>query len=254
MKIISWNVNGLRAVLKKDFLSFIDEYKPDILGIQETKLQQEQIPQEIFEMKDYYKYWSFADRKGYSGVSIFTKNKPLEVRYDIGDSRFDGEGRIVQAEYENFILFNIYFPNGQKDDIRLQYKLDFYDQFLIHIENLRKQGKNIIAFGDYNTAHTEIDLANPKENSKYSGFLPIEREWLDKLIAHNYIDTFRHFNKSPEQYSWWSYRAGARPGNIGWRIDYCFVNDEFMPNIKQAFILQDVMGSDHCPVGIEINS
>jgi len=220
MKLLSWNVNGLRAVLKKDFLKFIDEYNPDILGLQETKLQEEQIPEEIYNLKQYYKYWSFAERKGYSGVCLFTKKKPLNVSYSIGDSQFDDEGRIIQAEYEDFILFNIYFPNGQKDDIRLQYKLDFYDQFLIHIESLRKSGKNIIVCGDYNTAHTEIDLDNPKENSKTSGFLPIEREWIDKFISHNYTDTFRYYDKTPKKYSWWSYRAGARPRNVGWRIDY----------------------------------
>ncbi|MDD4155336.1 MAG: exodeoxyribonuclease III [Candidatus Cloacimonetes bacterium] len=252
MKLLSWNVNGLRAVLKKDFLKFIDEYNPDILGLQETKLQEEQIPEEIYNLKQYYKYWSFAERKGYSGVCLFTKKKPLNVSYSIGDSQFDDEGRIIQAEYEDFILFNIYFPNGQKDDIRLQYKLDFYDQFLIHIESLRKSGKNIIVCGDYNTAHTEIDLDNPKENSKTSGFLPIEREWIDKFISHNYTDTFRYYDKTPKKYSWWSYRAGARPRNVGWRIDYFFVNNEFMAKVQNAYILQEVMGSDHCPVGIDI--
>lgn len=253
MKIISWNVNGLRAVIKKDFLNFLEIHKPDILGIQETKLQPHQIPNEVTELKNYEKFWSCADRKGYSGVSVFSNIKPLNVSYGIGNDKFHNEGRIVQAEYEDFVFFNIYFPNGQKDEERLQFKLEFYNQFLEHIEKLRKQGKNIVACGDYNTAHTELDLANPKENSKFSGFLPIEREWIDKFIASGYVDTFRHFDKRPEQYSWWSYRAGARPKNIGWRIDYFFVNKEFLPRIKNAFILQDVMGSDHCPVGIEIS-
>ena len=253
MKIISFNVNGLRAILKKDFLSFIDEYQPDILGIQETKLQEVQIPEEIVSLKGYNKYWDFATKKGYSGTALFTKQTPLNVSYDIGDEKFNGEGRIIQAEYEDFVLFNIYFPNGQMNDERLRYKLEFYEQFLSHIEAIRKQGKNIIAMGDYNTAHQEIDLSNPKENSKFSGFLPIERQWIDKLIGHGYVDTFRHFDPSQNKYSWWTYRMGARERNIGWRIDYCFVNTEFMERVQNAFILGEVYGSDHCPVGILVN-
>ena len=252
MKIISFNVNGLRAIMNKNFMGFLEEYKPDILGLQETKLQEAQIPLEIKKIENYHLYWSYAKKAGYSGTALFTQTKPLNVSYDIGDDSFDGEGRIIQAEFEDFILFNIYFPNGQMNDERLQYKLAFYDQFLTHVEGLRKAGKNIIAIGDYNTAHQEIDLANPKENAKFSGFLPIERQWIDKFVASGYIDTFRHFDPSPHKYSWWTYRMGARERNIGWRIDYCFVNEEFMGKIKNAFILNNVFGSDHCPVGIEI--
>ena len=252
MKIISWNVNGLRAVLKKNFLDFITTIKPDMLGIQETKLQLEQIPKEFESLVDYQKYWSFAEKKGYSGTCLLSKPETVRVSYDIGSDLFNGEGRIIQAEYDDFILFNIYYPNGQMNDERLQYKLDFYNQFLIHVEKLRKLGNNIIAMGDFNTAHKEIDLANPKENSKYSGFLPVERQWIDKFIENGFVDTFRHFDKSPESYSWWSYRAVARARNIGWRIDYVFVNEEFLPRVKKAFILDNIMGSDHCPVGIEL--
>ena len=252
MKIISFNVNGLRAVMKKDFLGFIEKYKPDILGLQETKLQESQIPVEINNIAEYEMYWSFPKRAGYSGTALFTKPKPLNVTFDNGIDIFTGEGRIIQAEYDDFVLFNVYFPNGQMNDERLKYKLEFYEQFLIHVEDLRKKGKNIIAIGDYNTAHKEIDLANPKENSKFSGFLPIEREWIDNFVAKGYVDTFRHFDQSPHKYSWWTYRMGARERNVGWRIDYCFVNKEFICKVKNAFILNDVFGSDHCPVGIEI--
>ena len=252
MKIISWNVNGLRAVMKYGFLDFIDTHKPDILGIQETKLQEYQIPKEIFELKGYHLYWNFAERKGYSGTCLFSKIKPQKVSYGISNDKFSHEGRIIQAEYGEFILFNIYFPNGQMNDDRLKFKLEFYEQLLIHLENLTTSGKNVIIMGDYNTAHKSIDLAHPKANEKRSGFLPIEREWIDKFISCGYVDTFRHFNDSPKMYSWWSYLKNARENNVGWRIDYIFVNKPFITNIKKAFILPDVHGSDHCPVGIEI--
>jgi len=252
MRIISFNVNGLRAIMNKGFIDFINKYKPDILGLQETKLQANQVPSEINNINNYYLYWNFAERKGYSGTALFSLTEPEKVTYDIGDARFNGEGRIIQAEYANFVLFNIYFPNGQSNSERLQYKLDFYDQFLIHIETLRSKGKNILIMGDFNTAHKEIDLSHPKENSKFSGFLPVEREWIDKLVDKGYIDTFRKFDQQPKKYTWWTYRLKAREKNIGWRIDYCFVNKEFISEIKEAFILNDVMGSDHCPVGVEI--
>jgi len=254
MKIISWNVNGLRAVMNKGFMQFLDEYQPDIFGLQETKLQEAQIPKELGAgcLEHYHKYWNFAERKGYSGTCLLTKVKPNHVTYDIGDAFFNGEGRIIQAEYDDFVLFNIYFPNGQMNDERLEYKLKFYDQFLLHVETIRKAGKNIIVMGDFNTAHKEIDLSHPKANSKYSGFLPIERAWIDKFIAHGYIDTFRYFDQNPNKFTWWTYRLGAREKNIGWRIDYCFVNQEFMSKVKNAFILSEVYGSDHCPVWIEL--
>ncbi len=252
MKIISWNVNGLRAVLKKNFLEYLKTENPDIIGIQETKLQEEQIPQEIQKLDGYHKFWSCAERKGYSGVALFSKIKPVNVSYSIGEDRFDLEGRTIIAEYEKFTLINCYFPNGQMNDERLKFKLDFYDKMFEKMEELRNSGKNLIVCGDYNTAHNPIDLANPKQNEKYSGFLPIERAWLDKLVEKNWIDTFRHFDDRPEQYSWWSYRFGARGRNIGWRIDYFYVNKEFLSNIKKAFIQHEILGSDHCPVGIEI--
>jgi len=252
MKIISWNVNGLRAVIKKNFLEYLENENPDILSIQETKLQESQIPDEISGLKKYHLYWSFAERKGYSGVALFTKEKSLEVSFSIGEERFDKEGRVIIAEFEDFTLINCYFPNGQMNDERLKFKLDFYDKMFEKMEEIKNSGKDLIVCGDYNTAHKPIDLANPKDNEKYSGFLPIERAWLDKLVENGWIDTFRHFDQRPEQYSWWTFRFGARRRNIGWRIDYFFVNQEFLPKVKNAFIQQEVLGSDHCPVGIEI--
>ena len=252
MKIISWNVNGLRAIVKKNFLEYIADEQPDILCIQETKLQEPQIPVEIKELKEYHNYWSFAEKKGYSGTLILSKTQPLSVHYGITGIEDDPEGRAIIADYGKFILINCYFPNGKMRDERLQFKLKYYDQMLELMDSYVKSGKDIIVCGDYNTAHKEIDLKNPKANEKDSGFLPIERAWLDKLQNHGFIDTFREFNDQPEQYSWWSYRFGARARNAGWRIDYFWVNQTFMPNIENAYIQNEIQGSDHCPVGIEI--
>lgn len=253
MKIISWNVNGLRAVLRKNFMDFMKEYEPDILGVQEIKLQEHQIPKKIDDLKQKYNvYWNFAEKKGYSGVALFTKKKPVRVENGLGVDRFDHEGRTLIAEFDDFYLINCYFPNGKMNEERLQFKLDFYDQMFEKMQNLREKGKSVIVFGDYNTAHKEIDLKNPKANSKVSGFLPIERKWLDKLVKNGWTDTFRKFNENPGEYTWWTYRFGARKRNAGWRIDYFFINSEAEDWLKDAFIWQDIMGSDHCPLGIEI--
>jgi len=248
----SWNVNGLRAVLKKDFLDTLAREDIDVIGLQETKLQEHQIPPEMAELTQYHQYWSHAERKGYSGTALLSKIKPLSFETAFGEDEFDIEGRINIAEYEQFILFNIYFPNGGQGDERLAYKLRFYDKALEIMQAKRATGKAILVAGDYNTAHKEIDLARPKENESVTGFLPIERAWLDKIVEHGWVDTFRIFDPSAEQYSWWSYRAGARPRNIGWRIDYFFVDQEHQGLITNAGIRQDVMGSDHCPVFVEI--
>jgi len=250
--IWSWNVNGLRAILNKGFIEAINREQPDILGIQETKLQEHQIPPELCELPQYLPYWSHAQRKGYSGTAVFSKILPISYSTEFNVPEFDCEGRINILEFNQFILFNIYFPNGQKDDERLQYKLRFYDRCLEIMEAKRREGKIILVAGDYNTAHKPIDLANPKENEKYSGFLPIERAWLDKISHLGWVDTFRMFNPSPDEYSWWSYRAGARPRNIGWRIDYFWVNKEAVEYISRAGIRQDIEGSDHCPVWVEL--
>jgi exodeoxyribonuclease-3 len=205
-------------------------------------------------LPEYHTFWNPAEKKGYSGVGTFSKIKPLSVKTGFGREEFDSEGRILITAFPTFTLFNIYFPNGKKNKERLQYKLDFYDAFLSHADNLKAQKHNIIICGDFNTAHKEIDLARPKENEHTSGFLPVERAWIDMLVDHGYIDTFRKFHIESNQYSWWDLKTSARARNVGWRIDYFFVNKEFLPKVKNAFILQQVMGSDHCPVGIEIKS
>lgn len=252
MKIYSWNVNGIRAIQKKGFLEWMEKEAPDILCIQETKVQLHQINEDLSKVNGYEAYWSCAERKGYSGVAVYTKFKPISVQYGIGIERFDSEGRILVLEYDSFILLNIYFPNGQKNEERLQYKLAFYDAILEYCEELKNQGKKLVITGDYNTAHQAIDLKNPKENQNYSGFLPIERAWIDKFIQHGYIDVFRYLYPDKIEYTWWSYRFKARERNAGWRIDYHFVSDNFIKDIKDIEIRSDIMGSDHCPVVLEI--
>ena len=252
MKILSWNVNGIRAADRKGLFEWLKKEKPDILCLQEIKAMADQIPPHLKNTPGYHIFFNPAERKGYSGVATYSSQKPLSVKTGFGIEKFDKEGRILITEFATFTLFNIYFPNGKKDDERLEYKLDFYDTFLAYADNLKTEGKNIVVCGDFNTAHKEIDLAHPKENEKISGFLPVERAWIDTFIDHGYVDIFREFNKEPNQYSWWSMRTRARERNIGWRIDYFFTNKEFMKQIKNAYILQDVMGSDHCPIGIEI--
>lgn len=252
MRIYSWNVNGLRAILKKDFLVWIENEHPDILCIQETKLQEKNLDEEAMNIEGYHSYFSFADKKGYSGVAIYTRIKPTMVRYGMGIKEFDNEGRILIAEFEDFTLLNIYFPNGQMNEERLAYKLRFYDAILDYCNNEVKSGKKLVICGDYNTAHTPMDIKNAKANEKNSGFLPIEREWIDKFIANGYTDTFRHLNPETIKYSWWSYKFKARERNAGWRIDYHFVSNNLLNKVISARILNEVYGSDHCPVVLEL--
>ena len=252
MKLFSWNVNGVRAIEKKGFLGWMSSTLPDVLCIQETKAKFEQLPDTLQNIDGYFSYWHSAEKLGYSGVATFSKKEPLHVQYGLGIDKYDKEGRVLITEFDNFLLYNIYFPNGQKDEIRLQYKLDFYDDLLEIIDDQVASGNNVIVAGDWNTAHKEIDLANPKANANYSGFLPVERAQLDTYVDHGYVDSFRLFHDEPDRYSWWTYRFGARQRNIGWRIDYFFTNQEFADNISDADIHEDVMGSDHCPVSIEL--
>jgi exodeoxyribonuclease-3 len=252
LKLVSWNVNGLRAVHKKGFLEWFEKENPDILCLQETKASEDQLVDGLRNPSGYKAYFASAEKKGYSGVAIFTNKEPVKVKKGFGIKKFDNEGRVLVADYEKFVLMNIYYPNGKASPERLKYKLDFYDAFLEYAEGLRAKGKNLVICGDVNTAHKEIDLAHPKENETVSGFLPVEREWMDKFFGCGYVDTFREFNKEPEQYTWWHVITRARERNIGWRIDYFFVNEEFRHNVKSAFIQPEVMGSDHCPIGIEI--
>ena len=254
MKIFSWNVNGVRAIEKKGFLDWIDDENPDIVCIQETKAKVEQLGSSLIKDHGYHTYWHSAERPGYSGVATFSRNEPYYVQKGLGIDKFDSEGRVLITEHENFLLYNIYFPNGQKDEIRLKYKLDFYDELLPIINEQVDSGSNVIVAGDWNTAHHPIDLARPKDNIKTSGFMPIEREKLDQYVDSGWTDTFRHFNKDPERYSWWTYRFGARERNVGWRIDYFFVNESFISDIENAEIHESVMGSDHCPVSITIKN
>jgi exodeoxyribonuclease-3 len=253
IKLISWNVNGYRAVMKKDFLTSIRSLDADILGLQETKLQENQLTRAMKAIDGYEAAFSFSSiKKGYSGVAAYSRLVAKAVRHGIGNPRFDDEGRMVELEFDAFTLLNVYFPNGQASDERLQYKLDFYQAFFDYAEGLRKQGKSLIITGDFNTAHNEIDLKHPGPNAKRSGFLPIEREWLDRIVEMGYVDTFRHLYPDTVKYSWWSYRFNARKNNAGWRIDYFFVSDDIIRQgwVKDAFIDNDTFGSDHCPVGI----
>jgi exodeoxyribonuclease-3 len=252
MKIYSWNVNGLRAVSKKGLFEWIENEKPDILCLQETKLQEETLADNIRNIEGYNSYFSFAEKKGYSGVVTYCKNQPISVKYGIGNSKFDSEGRIVITEFEEFTLFNIYFPNGQKDEDRLKYKLEFYDKLLEYWNCEVEKGKKLIVCGDYNTAHTPMDIKNAKANEKTSGFLQIERDWLDKLIENGYTDTYRFVNPEKIEYSWWSNMFKSRERNVGWRIDYHFVSNNLLAKVKDAQILNEVFGSDHCPVMVEI--
>lgn len=253
MKLISWNVNGIRAVHKKGFLEWFKSADPDILCLQETKASPEQLSDELLNVPGYTSYFSSSVvKKGYSGVAIYTKVKPLKVLHGYGIPRFDDEGRIIIAEYNDFMLINNYYPNGKKDDTRLKYKLEFYDAFLDFALKQVKQKKKLIICGDFNTAHKPIDLERPKENENVSGFLPIEREWMDKFVEAGFIDTFRMFNSEGKNYTWWDQVTRARERNVGWRIDYFFVSDNFKKNVESAFISPEVMGSDHCPVGIII--
>ncbi|MEG0641112.1 MAG: exodeoxyribonuclease III [Clostridium sp.] len=252
MNIHSWNVNGLRAIIGKGFLEYIEEYKPSILCIQETKLQEANLTEETRNINGYYSYFSHAQKKGYSGVATYTKEEAISVKYGIGIEEFDNEGRILITEFKEFTLLNIYFPNGQKDENRLDYKLRFYDAILEYCNCETEKGIKLIISGDYNTAHREIDIKNAKANEKTSGFLPIERAWIDKFILNGYTDVFRHLNTDTIKYSWWSYRFKARERNTGWRIDYHFVSNNLLDKVKSSGILNEVVGSDHCPITITL--
>ncbi|MFP5221325.1 MAG: exodeoxyribonuclease III [Acidobacteriota bacterium] len=251
MKLYSWNVNGLRAAAGKGFLEWLQTCGADVVALQETKLQKDHEPG--FPEVHGYKtaFISSSVKKGYSGVGVYYSATPLALTAELPDPRFCGEGRLLHLEYPDFHLLNVYFPNGQMGQDRLDYKLAYYESFLSCAEQLRRT-KPIVACGDFNTAHTEIDLKNPKSNEKTSGFLPEERAWLDRFIAAGYVDTFRMFEQGGGHYTWWDYRFQARIRNVGWRIDYFFVSEELRPKVARAWIEDQVMGSDHCPVGLEL--
>ena len=253
IRAMSWNVNGLRAVHKKGFLDWVAQESPDVLCLQETKANEDQLPTAVANIEGYTSYFCSAERKGYSGVALYTKATPERVEHGLGVDAFDSEGRVILADYGRFVLVNIYFPNGKSSPERLDFKMKFYDTFLDFVDRLRHQGKSVVFCGDVNTAHKPIDLARPKENEKVSGFLSDERAWMDKLLDHGYLDTFRMFNQEPGHYSYWDQMSRARDRNIGWRIDYFFVDRDFAPSIRGGFILPEIMGSDHCPIGITID-
>ena len=260
VKLLSWNVNGIRALVKKYvyknqmFLDWMAKESPDVLCLQETKASPEQLNKDLLEIPGYYANWNSAERKGYSGVVTYSKEEPIDVTYDLGKEHLNKEGRMLITEFKNFVLCNGYYPNGKKNAERLQYKLDFYDEFLNLIEEKRAAGKSIIFCGDINTAHNEIDLTHPKANEKISGFLPIERAWMDKVVETGYIDTLRHkYPGEPNHHTWWSMRnIGAREKNVGWRLDYFFISPDLLPKMIDAYILAEVMGSDHCPIGLKL--
>jgi len=252
MKLISWNVNGIRAVLKKNFLEFLDEHDPDVLLLQEVKAERDQV-EEPFEENGWHVSWNHAVKKGYSGVAVLSKVEPLSVTPGIGLNEHDQEGRVLTLEFDDFFVVNVYTPNSQNELRRLPYRMEWNAAFLDHVKSLEKS-KPVVFAGDLNVAHQEIDLARPKNNRKSAGFSDEERAGFDDIAAAGFVDTFRHFHPDePDHYSWWSYRGGARGKNVGWRIDYFCVSAPFMDRVTSAKILPDVMGSDHCPVQIELS-
>lgn len=253
IRIISWNVNGIRAVAKKGFNDWLARESPDILCIQETKAHPEQLDASLTSPPGYQAWFSSAERKGYSGVAIYSKLPISRVEHGFGEPRFDREGRVLIAHYADFTLFNIYYPNGKQSPERLAYKLDFYRHFLGYAEQQRKRTPCLIITGDFNTAHREIDIARPKDNEKTSGFLPVERSWMDEFIAHGYVDTFRRRYPDKIEYSWWDYKTRARERNIGWRIDYFFMTEPCIGRLHDMVHQTDMEGSDHCPLALTLD-
>ena len=253
MKIILYNVNGIRAALTKGFIDWLKAANPDVICIQETKAHKEQLDLSVFENAGYpYHYWFSAQKKGYSSVAILSKIKPNHVEYGTGIASMDFEGRNLRVDFDDFSVMSLYLPSGTNDD-RLEFKLTYMAQFQQYVNELTKEIPNIVICGDYNICHTEIDIHNPKQNANTSGFLPVEREWLGDFIDSGFIDSFRHLNKEPHNYSWWSYRANARNNNKGWRIDYHMVSEPLKDRIKRAYILPEAKHSDHCPIVVEID-
>ncbi len=253
MKIISWNVNGIRAVMKKGLPAFLKKERPDVLGLQEIKINDAARAREQFDFKDYAEYWNPAQRPGYSGTAILVKNgiKVISMKNGLGDEKFDREGRVQTLEFEKFYLINAYYPNANHELSRLGYKLEFNKEILKYCKKLEAK-KPVIIGGDFNVAHEEIDLARPKDNVGNPGFTDEERRAMTKFLKAGFIDTYRYLNGQKVQYTWWSYRFGARARNVGWRIDYFCVSKKIKQQIKNAYILDKIMGSDHCPVGIEV--
>lgn len=253
MRIVSWNVNGIRAVAGKGFAESVKAMDADIIGIQETKAQIDQLGPEITELDGYKSWFYSAERKGYSGTALYSRIEPEDVTFGLGTDEFDHEGRTICADFGRFVLFNIYFPNGGRGDDYVKFKLRFYDCFLDRVRELESKGREVICCGDVNTAHKEIDLSNPKANSKISGFLPEERAYMDKFAEAGLTDTFRMlYPDKSECYSWWSYKTAARERNVGWRIDYFFATEGLLKDVSESNMMSNVMGSDHCPVFLDL--
>lgn len=252
MKIVSYNLNGIRAAIDKDFVVWLKEVNPDVLCIQETKANPSQFDVSLFEDLGYNCYWHSAEKKGYSGVGLLCKQKPDKVLYGVGVDKFDSEGRCIRADFGELSILSVYHPSGTMGDIRQEFKMEWLENFHKFANELKKQRPNLIISGDVNICHKEIDISNPKTKKNVSGFLPEEREWLTSFLASGFIDTFRIFDQSPDKYSWWSYRAGSRAKNLGWRIDYHFASEALRNKLKNAEIWADVVHSDHCPIFLEI--
>ena len=248
MKIVTWNVNGIRAVLGKGALEQVWELSPDVLCLQEVKARPEQLTEGQAGQLQLPFLWNPAERAGYSGVATFYKEQPLDVQMGLGEAKFDTEGRVISTLHPGFRLFNIYFPNGQRGHDRVEYKLAFYAALLNLCDKLNEKGEKLIITGDFNTAHMPIDLKNPKSNEKTSGFLPEEREWVQKFLDHGFVDIYRRLYPERVQYTWWTYISNARARNVGWRIDYFLISEALVPKVKDIVIHDEIPGSDHCPV------
>ena len=251
MKILSYNVNGIRAALNKGFADWLNAAEPDVICLQETKALEEQIDTALFEQLGYKHFWHSAQKKGYSGVAILTKTNPINVQEGTGIEHMDIEGRVIRADYKNISVISLYLPSGTNLN-RLEYKFKFMDDFQDYINSLKKNYPRLVICGDYNICHRAIDIHDPVRNKNVSGFLPEERQWIDTFLNCGFVDSFRYLNPEPHHYSWWSYRANARINNKGWRIDYNLVSDNLINNIKRAYLLPEVKHSDHCPVGFEL--
>lgn len=252
MKIISYNVNGVRSAINKGLITWLKTSNPDILCLQEIKLSETELVSPLFEELGFHCYWYPAQKRGYSGVAILSKLKPNNVQYGIGIPLFDDEGRILRADFDTFSVLSMYFPSGSSGDERQVLKMTFLDDFYIYIKELEKDLPNLIISGDVNICHREIDIHNPKGNSNSSGFLPEERAWVGKFLDNGYVDTFRHFNQEPHHYTWWSYRAGAKQKNLGWRIDYHFATESLKNRLASTAIHPDQLMSDHCPIELNL--
>ena len=252
MKLLSYNVNGIRAAINKGFIDWLDSTQADVICLQETKANEDQV--DVSEIKEmgYDCFWFSAQKKGYSGVAIFTKSKPNHIEYGLGVEKYDNEGRAIRVDFDTFSILNVYMPSGTSGEERQNYKYDWLDDFYDYVQELKKSIPNLLICGDYNICHQAIDIHNPVSNKNSSGFLPPERDWMEKLFTTGFIDTFRHFNTEPHNYTWWSYRARAREKNLGWRIDYWAATNELKDRLIRSTILSEAKHSDHCPILVEI--